>query len=127
MPTTYTATLTAIELCNGIDYIQDFVQNTFAKRGLIITYFHTTIYQKMDGYRLATIKFNFYVDSYNSPHINQHRYADRILYRLQKYSIEEDAYNARDKHTRGDFKPSIEPFEIVHSTNPRESWIVKLT
>ncbi len=126
MQPSYTVVLTAIELCTGVGYIQEFIQTTFAKRGIIITYFHTTIYQKMNGYRLASIKFNFYIDSYNSNYINQHRFADRMLYRLNKYAEEEAAYNAQDKQTRGDFRPSIEPFEMVHSTTPKESWIVKL-
>jgi hypothetical protein len=120
----FTATIIANETCNGVSYIHEYIQTTFAKRGIIITHFHNTIYQHMKYYRIATIKFDFYL-KYNTT--NQESYAERIMYRLHKYADEEAAYLALDKNTRGGFKPSIEPFEIVHNINPRESWIVKLT
>ena len=119
----FTAFLNAIETCNGVSYIHEFIQTTFAKRGIIITHFHNTIYQNMKYYRIATITFDFHLE-YNTR--NQESYAERIMYRLQQYAIEENAYLAFDKQTRGVFKPSIEPFEMVHNVDTRESWIVKL-
>uniref|UniRef100_A0A6C0B8H9 Uncharacterized protein n=1 Tax=viral metagenome TaxID=1070528 RepID=A0A6C0B8H9_9ZZZZ len=118
----YTAFLNAIELSNG-GFLQEFIQSTFANRGIIITHFHDTIYQKMDSYRIATIKFDFYIESYTD---NQESYHVRMLYRLKKFADDEAKYNAQDKNTRGIFRPSIEPFEMVHKTNPRECWVVKL-
>jgi hypothetical protein len=38
----------------GIEGLQYFIQTTFVKRGITITYFHT-IYHKMNGYRIAHI------------------------------------------------------------------------
>jgi len=122
MPT-YTANITEIEPSNGISYLQEFIQTTFAKRGIIITHFHDTIYQKIGGHRLATVKFNFYIE-YNTT--NQKSYAERIMYRLNKFADEESGYNAQDKNTRGMFNPSIKPFELVHNTTTRECWVVKL-
>lgn len=110
---TYTAVLIAFEPRHGS--LHEFIQTTFAKRGIIITHFLTTLYQKMDYYRIAHVTFNFYIESYNT--MNRISYAERILYRLIKFADEED------KHQR---KPSIEPFEIVHTPETRESWIVKL-
>jgi hypothetical protein len=120
----YTAFLTDFEPRNGVRVLQEFIQTTFAKRGIIITHFHDTIYQKIDGYRIATIKFNFFIEFYNSR--NQTSYAERILYRLNKFADDEAIYNAEYKQTRKNFKPSIEPFEIVHTPETRETWIVKL-
>jgi hypothetical protein len=119
----YTAFINTTEPPNGIGYLQEFIQTTFAKRGIIIIHFHDTIYQKMDNYRLATIKFDFYIESYTD---NQEQYAIRMMYRLKKFADEEAKYNAQNKYTRGIFNPSIEPFEIVHNTTPREYWVVKL-
>jgi hypothetical protein len=119
---TYTAVLIAIEPRHGS--LHEFIQSTFAKRGIIITHFLTTMYQKMDYYRIAHVKFKFYIESYNT--MNRISYAERILYRLIKFADEEDMYKAQDKHQRSLFKPSIEPFEIVHTPETRESWIVKL-
>ena len=119
----YTAFIIDFEPHNGIVFLQEFVQTTFAKRGMIITHFHDTIYQKIDGQRLATIKFDFYIDSSTDNHKS---YAVRMLYRLNKFAKEEAAYNKQDKTTRGIFNPSIEPFEIVHNTTPREVWVIKL-
>jgi hypothetical protein len=119
---TYTAILTAIEPDHG--YLHEFIQTTFAKRGIIITRFLNTMYQKMDNYRIAEVKFIFYIESYNN--MNRISYAERILYRLNKFADEESIYKALDKQQRILFKPSIEPFEIVHTPETRESWIVKL-
>ena len=119
----YTAFIEDFEPHNGIGFLQEFVQTTFAKRGIIITHFHDTIYQKLDGQRLATIKFDFYIESSTDNHKS---YAVRMLYRLNKFANEEATYNAQYKHTRGIFKPSIEPFEIVYNTQPRKCWVVKL-
>ena len=120
----YTAIIIDIEPPTGIENLKEMIQTTFAKRGITITHFHDTIY--VPKYNLAHIKFNFYIESYNSTDINQHRYADRMLYRLHKYADEEAAYNSQDKHKRGDFTPSIEPFEMVYITIPKKSWEVKL-
>jgi hypothetical protein len=119
----FTATIDAIETRNGMNYIHEFIQTTFAKRGIIITHFHNTIYQQMKHYRVATITFDFHLE-YNTT--NQESYAERIMYRLHKYADEEAAYLALDKQTRGVFNPSIEPFEMVYNVDTRESWIVKL-
>jgi len=119
----YTTVINEIEPPNGIGFLHEIIQTIFSKRGIIITQFHDTIYQKMDGYRLATIKFDFYIESYTD---NQESYHVRMLYRLKKFADDEAKYNAQDKNTRGIFRPSIEPFEMVHKTNPRECWVVKL-
>ena len=118
----YTEIIIVIEPPTGIGGLQDFIQTTFAKRGITITHFHDTIY--VPKYNLAHIKFNFYIESYNSTD-NQRLYMERMLYRLHKYADEEYKYNTQDKYTRGDFIPSIQPFEMVYST-PKESWEVKL-
>jgi hypothetical protein len=122
MPTIYTASIVEIEPRTGIEGLQELIQTTFAKRGITITQFHDTIY--IPKYNIAHIKFNFYIDSYTS--LNQHLYMERMMYRLQKYADEEAAYNRQDKHTRGEFNPTIEPFEMVYSTSPRKCWEVKL-
>ena len=106
--TTYTAFLVDIEPRNGIGYLQEFIQTTFAKRGIIITCFHDTIYQKTKHNRIATVKFNFYIETFKN--ISNTSYASRILYRLNKYADE----------------PSILPFEVIHTPDTRESWVVKL-
>lgn len=110
MTTIYTAVLITTDLCNGD--LQEFIQHTFAKRGIIITYFHDIMYQKMIDCRIATIKFNFYIESTNN--INQKNYMDRMMYRLNKFANEVSS------------NPIIEPFEIIHTRNPRECWVIKL-
>jgi len=110
----YTAFLIEVEPHNGIGFLQEFIQTTFAKRGITITHFHDTIYQKTKYNRIATIKFNFYIETYKD-RSNNNSYASRILYRLNKYADEEAQNN-----------PSILPFEVIHTPDTRESWVVKL-
>ena len=82
----FTATINAIETCNGVSYIHEFMKSTFANIGFTITHFYPTVYQNI----FAHIKFDFHIEHNDGTLDYQERKtcAIKMLNQLKKAPIE---------------------------------------